>query len=93
MTILGYEVRKLPPSEQRFKEIILDNLERNAKKGLLEAQIELKHHELLLSQAPTLNRTEDEIKGYEEAIKRDHKAINNWSTQLTAIEYERNKTN
>lgn len=87
MQLLGYEIRKVP--DQRAA--ILDGAEYNAKGGLITAQLELTHHELLLEQAPLLERTEAEVKGYRDAIERDKKSINNWETQLRAIHYEREK--
>ena len=86
MQILGYELRKVT-GDMRTE--ILDGAERNARGGLITAQLELRHHQLLLEEAPALGRTDAEIKGYEDAVERDKKSINNWETQLRAIQYER----
>lgn len=96
MRLFNYEVRKVPD----FKEAILEKAETNAKSGLIQAQLELRHHELLLEQcglrmSPELepkahDELEREIRLTEEAIERDKKSINNWETQLRAINYERN---
>jgi hypothetical protein len=90
MKIFNIEIRKVLPADQEMKRGYLEKAEQNAKLGLIQANLELTHHELLLEQAPKLNRTEAEIKGYEDAIERDHKTINNFQTQLKAISYERN---
>jgi hypothetical protein len=89
MKIFNIEIRKVLPEleEIRFKH--LEAVEKNAIRGLVQAKLELRHHELLLKQAPDLNRTEAEIKGYEDAVERDKKTINNFQTQLKAIAYER----
>lgn len=85
MKIFNYEVRRIPNVEAE----LLQSIETNAKKGLLTAKIELRHHTLLLEQAEDNNRTEAEIKGYKDAIERDHKTINNWATQIRAIQHAR----
>lgn len=85
-------------SDGEIKSAILDKAETNAKAGLVQAQLELRHHELLLEQlrvklAPTeeeQKELERDIRLTEEAIGRDKKSINNWETQLRAITYERN---
>lgn len=89
MRAFGYEIRKLPPSDDEMKQIFLDNAEQNAQRGLIQAQLELTHHTILLKEAPDLHRMEEEIKGYQDAIERDKKSINNWNTQLKAIKHER----
>ena len=89
MKIFNIEIRKALPDQEQIKRDILEKVEQNAKAGLVHAKLELRHHELLLEQAPELNRTEAEIKGYQDAIERDHKTINNFNTQLKAINYER----
>lgn len=88
MKIFNYEIRKILPTDQQRKLDILEQVENNAKAGLIHANLELTHHTLLLEQAPSLNRTEQEIKGYTDAIERDKKTINNFETQLRAINYE-----
>jgi hypothetical protein len=90
MKIFNYELRKVLPQDAQIKRDILEKAEQNAKAGLIHAQIELRHHQILLEEAPKLNRTEAEIKGYQDAVERDKKSINNWATQLRAINYERN---
>lgn len=79
-------------SDEEMKSAILDKAESNAKAGLIQAKLELRHHELLLEQSGLKDRTEDverEIRLTTEAIERDKKSINNWETQLRAIAYER----
>ena len=90
MKIFNYEViiQKVNTDEE-LKRVILDKAEQNAKSGLVQAQLELRTHTLMLEGAEANNRTEAEIKGYTDAIERDEKSINNWETQLTAIKYER----
>jgi hypothetical protein len=90
MRVFNIEIRKVLPDDEEIKHTILENVEQNAKEGLIHAQLELRHHSILLEEAPGLGRTEFEIKGYEDAIERDKKAINNFNTQLKAINYERN---
>lgn len=89
MKIFTYEIRAVQDNEAEIKRQVLDGAENNALRGLVQAKLELTHHKLLLEQAPELNRTEQEIKGYEEAIERDKKSINNWENQLRAIKHER----
>lgn len=90
MKIFNIEFRKVLPTDQEIKRDILEKVEQNAKAGLVHANLELRHHQLLLEQASEMNRTEAEIKGYTDAIERDKKTINNFETQLRAINYERN---
>lgn len=90
MKLFNYEIRKVLPTDQELKYGILEQAEQNAKRGLIQAELELTHHQMLLEQAPELNRTEAEIEGYKSAIDRDQKSINNWQTQLRAIHHERN---
>jgi hypothetical protein len=90
MKIFNIEIRKVLPEREEIKAKHLEAVEDNAIRGVIQAELELTHHKLLLEQAPSLNRTEAEIKGYEDAIERDLKAINNFKTQLKAISYERN---
>jgi hypothetical protein len=90
MNIFNYEVIiKKVNTDEELKRVILDKAEQNAKAGLIQAQLELRTHTLMLEGAEDNNRTEAEIKGYTDAIERDEKSINNWETQLTAIKYER----
>jgi hypothetical protein len=89
MKLFGYEIRKVLPEREEIKKDYLDGAEYNAIRGIIQGELELKHHTILLEEAPDLNRTEQEIKGYKEAIERDNKTINNWQSQLRAIEYER----
>ena len=91
MRVFNIEIRKVLPDDEEIKHTILENVEQNAKEGLIHAQLELRHHSILLEEAPELGRTEFEIKGYEDAIERDKKAINNFNTQLKAINYERTR--
>ncbi len=88
MKILNYEIRKVLPEKAEIKHGILEQSEQNAIRGVIQAELELKHHELLLEEAPGLDRTEEEVKGYEQAIERDKKTINNWATQIRAIKHE-----
>lgn len=90
MKIFNYEITKILPPDQELKRDLLLKAEQNAKRGLVQAKLELRHHTLLLDQAEANKRTEAEIKGYKDAIERDEKSINNWQTQLTAINYEQN---
>lgn len=95
MRIFNYEIRKVPKD---IKEAFLDKKEQNAKLGLIEAKLELTHHTFLLEQleqklAPNEEEKESlerEIRLTKEAIERDRKSINNWETQLRAINHERN---
>jgi len=89
MRIFNYEIRKVLPEDAEIKHGILEQAEQNAKAGLVHAQLELRHHTILLEEAPSLGRTEAEIKGYQDAVERDKKSINNWETQIKAINYER----
>lgn len=94
MKIFNYELRKIPD----LKNGILDKAEANAKTGLIQANLELTLHTLLLERleiklAPNQEeqeKLERSIKLTKEAIERDKDSINNWETQLTAIKYERN---
>ncbi len=93
MRAFNYEftIRKVV-SDEEMKSVILDKAESNAKAGLIQAKLELRHHELLLEQSVLKDRTEDverEIRLTTEAIERDKKSINNWETQIRAIAYER----
>lgn len=88
MKFLQYEIRKVLPKEDEIKKKFLEHAYDNATKGLIQAQLELTHHTLLLKQAPKLKRTKEEKQGYKDAIERDKKSINNWQTQLTAIQAE-----
>jgi hypothetical protein len=95
MRAFGYEIRRV---EEDLKSVILNKFEANAKAGLIQARVELKHHELLLEQCKALLVPNDEeqtelkkeIRLNEEAVERDKKSINNWETQIKAIKYERN---
>jgi hypothetical protein len=99
MRAFNYEftIHKLTP-EGEMKHVILNKAEANAKAGLIQARLELRHHELLLEQCELrLPATEEEKTELEretrltaEAVERDKKTINNWETQLRAIKYERN---
>lgn len=91
MRFLNIEVRKVLPDAQEIAMAFYNKAEGNAYAGLTQANVDLRLHTLLLEQASEQNRTEAEIKGYTEAIERDKKAINNFETQLRAIEYERNQ--
>ena len=73
---------------QELRKSVYEGAMDNAQKGLCLAQLELRHHMLLLFSASDAGRTEAEIKGYNDAIERDKKAINNWETQIRAIKYE-----
>jgi hypothetical protein len=98
MRAFNYEltIHKIVTDEEQ-KCAILDRAEANAKAGVIQARLELRHHELLLEQckvrlAPTeeeQKELERETRLTEEAVERDKKSINNWETQLNAIEYER----
>lgn len=97
MRIFNYEIRKINP-ESELKEAILNKAEANAKSGVIQANLEYRLHSLLLEQLelklpPSEEKKEElerEIRLTKEAIERDLKSINNWETQLTAINYERN---
>ena len=98
MRAFNYEftIHKVTPDGE-MKDAILSKAETNAKAGLVQAKLELRHHELLLEQCGLrLPATEEaktelerEIRLTTEAVERDKKTINNWETQLRAIEYER----
>lgn len=90
MRFLNYEIRRVLPDAEEIKRTRLERTEQNALEGLVVGKLDLRIHTLLLEQAPELGRTEFEIKGYTEAIERDKMTINNFETQLKAIEYERN---
>lgn len=90
MKIFNIEIRKYPKPADELKELHLNKLEYNAITGLTQAKLDLRIHTLLLEQSETVKRTKAEIKGYTDAIERDHKTINNFETQLKAINYERN---
>lgn len=90
MKIFNIEIRKVLPDKEQIKRDFLEAAEQNATRGLIQAELELTHHSLLLEDAEAAGRTEAEIKGYTEAIERDHKSINNWRNQLKAINHERN---
>lgn len=90
MKIFNIEIRKVLPQAEEIKHKLLEAAKENALRGLAQANLELTHHSLLLEQAPELGRTEAEIKGYTEAIERDKKTINNWETQIRAIQHEQN---
>lgn len=96
MRIFNYEIHKVN-HESSIKDAILNKAEQNATAGLVQANLELRLHNLLLEQ---LNiklpvneekkvELEREIRLTKEAIERDEKSINNWQTQLRAINYER----
>ena len=87
MRLFNYEIRKVPD----LKASILETAEENAKAGLIKARLELRHHTFLLEQLPLLetDEAERERRLTKEAIERDKKSINNWETQLKAINYER----
>lgn len=91
MKLFGYEIRKTPLLEGDIRKQVYEGALENALKGKCLAELELRHHQLLLDQAPTVGRTDAEVKGYTEAIERDKKAINNWATQIRAIHYEASK--
>lgn len=100
MRAFNYEftIHKATPYGE-LKDAILSKAETNAKAGLVQAKLELRHHELLLEQcglrmSPELDpkvheELDREIRLTTEAVERDKKTINNWETQLRAIEYER----
>jgi len=90
MKLFNYEVsiHKANDSDA-IKRAILAKAEQNAIIGLVQAQLDLRHHSMLLDGAEAAKRNEAEIKGYTDAIERDHKSINNWENQLKAIKYER----
>jgi len=88
MKMFGYEIRKVLPKEQEIRKQTYDGAMENALRGMCLAELELRHHQFLLDQAPTVGRTEAEVKGYTEAIERDKKSINNWATQIRAIKHE-----
>lgn len=90
MKLLGYTITISKENDETLKRAILDKAEQNAKIGLIQAKLELRHHTFLLEQATEHNRTEAEITGYTEAIERDKKSIHNWESQLRAINHERN---
>lgn len=90
MKIFNIEIRKVLPQAEEIKHKLLESAKENALRGLAQANLELTHHSLLLEQAPELGRAEAEIKGYTDAIERDKKTINNWETQIKAIQYEQN---
>lgn len=96
MKLFNYELKKIEPFN--MKKSMLDKAQLNAETGVIQSKLELRHHTLLLEQlkiklpkneqeAITL---EAELKLTEEAIERDKKSINNWETQLKAIQHERN---
>jgi hypothetical protein len=92
MRAFGYEIRRV---EEDLKSVILNKIEANAKAGLIQARVELRHHKLLLEQCqvklvPNDEELKKEIRLNEEAVERDIKSINNWETQIRAIKYERN---
>ena len=98
MKIFNIEIRKALPKHEEIKRAFLERTEQNARLGLVEAQLELRHHSLLLGELEAKGFTKEddkehpverEIRLLEEAIERDHKSINNWQNQLTAIQYER----
>jgi uncharacterized protein YhaN len=99
MKIFNIEIRLVPPGKEEIKQSFLDRTERNAQLGLVEAQLELRHHSLLLGELEAKGYTKEdsdkehpierEMRLLEEAIERDHKSINNWQNQLRAINYER----
>lgn len=91
MKIFGYEIREVPLTEQEIREQVYAGALDNALRGMCLAELELRHHQFLLDQAPTVGRNESEVKGYIEAIERDKKSINNWATQIRAIKYEASK--
>lgn len=96
MRIFNYEF-KIIKATIDIKSAILDKAEANATAGTVQARLELRHHEFLLEQlenklppsAEEKETLEREIKLIKEAIDRDKKSINNWETQIKAIEYER----
>lgn len=92
MKILNYEIRKVTPDSE-IKNAILDKAEQNAKAGVISASLELRHHDFLLDQFADADldseEVQREIRLTKEAIERDEKTINNWKTQLRAINYER----
>jgi hypothetical protein len=90
MKIFNIEIRRYPTPPEELKELHLNKLEYNAITGLVQAKLDLKIHTLLLEQSKEVKRTKEEIKGYTDAIERDKKTINNFETQLIAIQYERN---
>lgn len=91
MKIFNYQIRRVTPDSE-LKNAILDKAETNAKQGVIQAKLELRHHTLLAKQLAKKEQTEDverELRLTKEAIERDKKSINNWETQLRAIRYER----
>lgn len=79
-----------------MKKSMLDKAQINAESGVIQSKLDHTLHILLLGQlykkqpkseqeALTLER---EIELTEEAVERDKKSINNWETQLKAINYE-----
>lgn len=91
MKLFNYEIKKIEPFD--MKKAMLDKAQLNAETGVIQSKLELAHHSLLLEQLKAqepIEDTEREIKLTEEAIERDKKTINNWETQLKAIQHERN---
>jgi hypothetical protein len=89
MKIFNFEIKRVEDKEQVIKHLHLDKLEANALMGLTQARVDLSLHKLLLQQSEKVKRTKAEIKGYTDAIERDEKTINNFETQLIAIQHER----
>lgn len=96
MKLFNYEIKRITPDSE-IKNAILNKAEQNAKAGLVTAHLELRHHQYLLEQLEyKLPPTEEEKEALEretrltkEAIERDERSINNWLTQLKAINHER----
>lgn len=97
MKIFNYEITKIKP-EPSIKKVILDKAEVNAESGVIQAKLELRQHTLLLEQIEVIpseeegkeSESEREYRLTKEAVERDKRSINNWETQLRAINYERN---
>ena len=98
MKIFNYTIQKVT-QDSEIKNAILTKAEQNAKAGVIQAKLELTLHTLLLNQlketsyektdTETEHPTERDIRLTQEAIERDTKSINNWETQLKAIQHER----
>ena len=84
LELFGYEiiVRKLNTYQTEHQDLI-ERVKKNATKGLVQAELDLKLHTLISN----TELDEDERQGIENALKSDERSIKNFKAQLEIVNH------